>query len=435
MLHDPDNDTEFFFLRPRDIATYVGSGELDVGITGRDLLLDSGAPAEEILPLGFARLDVPVRGAARARPPTVEDFAGHAGRDVVRRAAREVPRRPRRRRRGRPPRRRGRDRGPPRRRRRDRRRRVDRHDAAAGRARGRRRADPASPRRCWCAGRAPRSAGGRAAGAADAGRDHRPAVRADGLRHPRRAGRAGGRAHPGHRVAHRVAAARQGLGRGAGDGAARATPTGSWTSSGSSARAASSSPTSTPAGCDAVAAPRGRTVFRPRRAPVVVYACAAAILSTMVGLAVVLPSGGEHGWGLPSRLGVVARRRRGWSSCCTGWPRCGSWPTDDGVLVVNVIGRRRLEWAEIVGVRLLARRRLDDARPRGRAVAGRDGRAEVGGAVRAGAGAGVRADGAGAHAGAGSRRSRVDRTLSACGRRKPLSTKGFRGSGCVQGRR
>ena len=53
VLLDPGNDTEFFFLRPRDIATYVGSGELDVGITGRDLLLDSGAPAEEILPLGF----------------------------------------------------------------------------------------------------------------------------------------------------------------------------------------------------------------------------------------------------------------------------------------------------------------------------------------------------------------------------------------------
>lgn len=54
MLADPENDTEFFFLRPRDIAVYVGSGQLDVGITGRDLLLDSGAAAEEILPLGFA---------------------------------------------------------------------------------------------------------------------------------------------------------------------------------------------------------------------------------------------------------------------------------------------------------------------------------------------------------------------------------------------
>ncbi|MBS3940963.1 MAG: ATP phosphoribosyltransferase [Actinobacteria bacterium] len=55
VLVDDDNDTEFFFLRPRDIATYVGAGQLDVGITGRDLLLDGHSDAEEVLPLGFAR--------------------------------------------------------------------------------------------------------------------------------------------------------------------------------------------------------------------------------------------------------------------------------------------------------------------------------------------------------------------------------------------
>jgi ATP phosphoribosyltransferase len=54
VLIDTENDTEFFFLRPRDIAIYVGSGRLDVGITGEDLLLDSGAHAEPILSLGFA---------------------------------------------------------------------------------------------------------------------------------------------------------------------------------------------------------------------------------------------------------------------------------------------------------------------------------------------------------------------------------------------
>jgi ATP phosphoribosyltransferase len=54
VLIDAENDTEFFFLRPRDIAVYVGSGRLDVGITGADLLLDSGAHAESILQLGFA---------------------------------------------------------------------------------------------------------------------------------------------------------------------------------------------------------------------------------------------------------------------------------------------------------------------------------------------------------------------------------------------
>ena len=55
VLQDLENDTEFFFLRPRDIATYVGSGQLDVGITGRDLLLDSRVPAEEVMALGFGQ--------------------------------------------------------------------------------------------------------------------------------------------------------------------------------------------------------------------------------------------------------------------------------------------------------------------------------------------------------------------------------------------
>ena len=54
VLIDTDNDTEFFFLRPRDIAVYVGSGRVDVGVTGEDLLSDSGAAAEAILPLDFA---------------------------------------------------------------------------------------------------------------------------------------------------------------------------------------------------------------------------------------------------------------------------------------------------------------------------------------------------------------------------------------------
>ncbi len=51
---DARNDVEFFYLRPRDIATYVGSGALDVGITGRDLLIDSASDASETAELGFA---------------------------------------------------------------------------------------------------------------------------------------------------------------------------------------------------------------------------------------------------------------------------------------------------------------------------------------------------------------------------------------------
>lgn len=54
-LIDPENEIEFYYLRPRDIAIYVGSGELELGITGRDLLLDSDVSATEILPLDFGR--------------------------------------------------------------------------------------------------------------------------------------------------------------------------------------------------------------------------------------------------------------------------------------------------------------------------------------------------------------------------------------------
>ena len=50
---DASNDVEFFFLRPRDIAIYVGSGDLDFGITGRDLVWESQAPVSERLGLGF----------------------------------------------------------------------------------------------------------------------------------------------------------------------------------------------------------------------------------------------------------------------------------------------------------------------------------------------------------------------------------------------
>jgi ATP phosphoribosyltransferase len=75
VLVDSDNDTEFFFLRPRDIAIYVGSGRLDLGITGEDLLLDSGATAQAILPLGFARSTF--RFASHAgKHGRVEDLAG-----------------------------------------------------------------------------------------------------------------------------------------------------------------------------------------------------------------------------------------------------------------------------------------------------------------------------------------------------------------------
>jgi ATP phosphoribosyltransferase len=72
---DPINRVEFFFLRPKDIAIYVGSGELDFGITGRDLVRDSDAPVRERMALGFGSSSF--RYAAPAgRDWTIADLAG-----------------------------------------------------------------------------------------------------------------------------------------------------------------------------------------------------------------------------------------------------------------------------------------------------------------------------------------------------------------------
>jgi ATP phosphoribosyltransferase len=78
-LTDSDNGVEFFYLRPRDIALYVGEGTLDIGITGRDLLLDSGAKAEEVLALGFGRS----RFRFAAPPGTVNATADLSGKRIA----------------------------------------------------------------------------------------------------------------------------------------------------------------------------------------------------------------------------------------------------------------------------------------------------------------------------------------------------------------
>jgi ATP phosphoribosyltransferase len=75
VLLDPENGVEFYYLRPRDIAIYVGSGELEAGITGRDLLIDSGAPAKEILNLGFGGSTFRFAGSAD-REWQISDLTG-----------------------------------------------------------------------------------------------------------------------------------------------------------------------------------------------------------------------------------------------------------------------------------------------------------------------------------------------------------------------
>jgi ATP phosphoribosyltransferase len=94
VLIDLENNVEFYYLRPRDIALYVGSGDLEAGITGRDLLIDSGASAAEVLELDFGEStfrfatskehdwslpDIAGKRVATAYPGLVADYLSKAG--------------------------------------------------------------------------------------------------------------------------------------------------------------------------------------------------------------------------------------------------------------------------------------------------------------------------------------------------------------------
>ena len=71
----------------------------------------------------------------------------------------------------------------------------------------------------------------------------------------------------------------------------------------------------------------------------------------LVALAVLLPSDGANGWGPGSRISVVVFGL----VIAYFLHRLASVRVEtdaDGVTVVNILNRRRLEWAEVVGVRL-----------------------------------------------------------------------------------
>ena len=128
---DADNEVEFFYLRPRDIAIYVASGDLDLGITGRDLLIDAGAEVDEVLDLDFGASTF--RFAARpGRYATSADLADARIATAYPGVVARFLDQPRRQGRSDPARRRGGERGRARPGRRDRRRRRHRRHAAQG---------------------------------------------------------------------------------------------------------------------------------------------------------------------------------------------------------------------------------------------------------------------------------------------------------------
>jgi ATP phosphoribosyltransferase len=82
-FYDSINDVEFFYLRPRDIATYVASSKIDLGVTGRDLLLDSGKGADEKLELNFGRSEFRMAASATAIESGEIDLSRISGKRIA----------------------------------------------------------------------------------------------------------------------------------------------------------------------------------------------------------------------------------------------------------------------------------------------------------------------------------------------------------------
>ena len=75
VVSDTENNIDFVFLRPRDIALYVGNGIIDLGITGIDLAGDSGADVEVLFKLGFGKARY-CFATPKAKKMTVEQLNG-----------------------------------------------------------------------------------------------------------------------------------------------------------------------------------------------------------------------------------------------------------------------------------------------------------------------------------------------------------------------
>ncbi len=72
---DPENEVEFYFLRPGDIPVYVANGILDAGITGKDFAAERGHHPELLLDLNYgdSRLCAAVPASSPVR--TLEEVA------------------------------------------------------------------------------------------------------------------------------------------------------------------------------------------------------------------------------------------------------------------------------------------------------------------------------------------------------------------------
>lgn len=64
VLWDKKNNIRFILVKPSDVPTYVDHGVADLGVVGKDTLLESGRPLYEVLDLTFGRCKLCIAGYA-----------------------------------------------------------------------------------------------------------------------------------------------------------------------------------------------------------------------------------------------------------------------------------------------------------------------------------------------------------------------------------
>ncbi len=75
VFENPESGVRYFLVKPSDVPIYVEYGAADIGVVGKDILLESGADVYELLDLGIGKCTMCV--AAK------EDYAEDNSRPVV----------------------------------------------------------------------------------------------------------------------------------------------------------------------------------------------------------------------------------------------------------------------------------------------------------------------------------------------------------------
>ena len=68
VLTDEKGEMSYLLVKPSDVAIYVEHGAADVGVVGKDVLLEGGSDVYELLDLGFGKCRICVCGYAEQEP-------------------------------------------------------------------------------------------------------------------------------------------------------------------------------------------------------------------------------------------------------------------------------------------------------------------------------------------------------------------------------